>query len=301
MDLRVLRYFLTVAKEQSFTKAARQLHITQPTLSRQLAALEEELGTALFDRSGHSITLTEKGILLKRRALEIIDLEDQIVEEFKGSEEVIEGKITIGCGEFAAVEMLAEICKSYQQSYPMVQIALHTGTADTIFEMMSKGLVDIGLFMEPVNTEGLAYIRLPESDCWVVGMRPDDPLAQKEVITKEDLFGLPLILPERIGVQSELANWFGKDLAKLRVAFTSNLGTNAGVMAMHGLGYPVSIEGAAKYWGKSRLIQKHLYPEIKSGVIMAWRRNIPYSQAVQKMIEKMQEFEASEMSKRRRS
>ena len=129
----------------------------------------------------------------------------------------------------------------------------------------------------------------------------DDPLAQKEVITKEDLFGLPLILPERIGVQSELANWFGKDLAKLRVAFTSNLGTNAGVMAMHGLGYPVSIEGAAKYWGKSRLIQKHLYPEIKSGVIMAWRRNIPYSQAVQKMIEKMQEFEASEMSKRRRS
>lgn len=108
-------------------------------------------------------------------------------------------------------------------------------------------------------------------------------------------------MPERIGVQSELANWFGKDLAKLRVAFTSNLGTNAGVMAMHGLGYPVSIEGAAKYWGKSRLIQKHLYPEIKSGVIMAWRRNIPYSQAVQKMIEKMQEFEASEMSKRRRS
>ena len=179
MDLRVLRYFLTVAKEQSFTKAARQLHITQPTLSRQLAALEEELGTALFDRSGHSITLTEKGILLKRRALEIIDLEDQIVEEFKGSEEVIEGKITIGCGEFAAVEMLAEICKSYQQSYPMVQIALHTGTADTIFEMMNKGLVDIGLFMEPVNTEGLAYIRLPESDSWVVGMRPDDPLAQK--------------------------------------------------------------------------------------------------------------------------
>lgn len=235
MDLRVLRYFLTVAKEQSFTKVARQLHITQPTLSRQLAALEEELGTALFDRSGHSITLTEKGILLKRRALEIIDLEDQIVEEFKGSEEVIEGKITIGCGEFAAVEMLAEICKSYQQSYPMAQIALHTGTADTIFEMMNKGLVDIGLFMEPVNTEGLAYIRLPESDCWVVGMRPDDPLAQKEVITKEDLFGLPLILPERIGVQSELANWFGKDLAKLRVAFTSNLGTNAGVMAMHGL------------------------------------------------------------------
>lgn len=189
MDLRVLRYFLTVAKEQSFTKAARQLHITQPTLSRQLAALEEELGTALFDRSGHSITLTEKGILLKRRALEIIDLEDQIVEEFKGSEEVIEGKITIGCGEFAAVEMLAEICKSYQQSYPMVQIALHTGTADTIFEMMNKGLVDIGLFMEPVNTEGLAYIRLPESDCWWSGCVRTIRLRKKKSLQKKIFSG----------------------------------------------------------------------------------------------------------------
>lgn len=179
MDLRVLRYFLTVAKEQSFTKAAEQLHITQPTLSRQLAALEEELGTPLLNRGGHAITLTEKGILLKRRALEILDMEDKIVEEFKGDDSVLEGTVTIGCGEFAAVEILGQICRSYREKYPLVQIALHTGTADTIYEMMNKGLVDIGLFMDPVNREGLDYIRLPESDHWVVGMRPDDPLAQK--------------------------------------------------------------------------------------------------------------------------
>ena len=211
MDIRILRYFLTVAKEQNFTKAAEQLHITQPTLSRQLAALEEELGTDLFIRGSRSITLTEAGILLKRRALEIIDLEEKMLDELRVKEELIEGTITIGCGEFAAVETLAEICKAYKEKYPMVQIVLHTATADSVYEMMNQGLVDIGLFMEPVNTEGVDYIRIMESDHWVVGMKPDDPLAAKEYITKEDILDKPLILPKRPNVQNELANWFGKD------------------------------------------------------------------------------------------
>lgn len=292
MELRVLRYFLTVVKEQSFTKAAEQLHITQPTLSRQLAALEEELGTTLFNRGSHSVTLTNQGLLLKRRALEIIDLEDKIVEEFTEDEGVIEGVITIGCGEFAAVEVLAQIIKGYKAKYPMVQIAIHTGTADTIMEMMNKGLVDIGLFLEPVSTEGLDYIRIRESDQWVVGMKPDDALAKKEYITKEDLLTLPLILPERLGIQSELANWFGKDFEKLNKAFTSNLETNAGVMAMEGLGYPVSISGAAKYWRNDLIIQKKLYPEIKSSTVIAWRRHIPYSKAINLFIEEINAFEA---------
>lgn len=292
MELRVLRYFLTVAKEQSFTKAAEQLHITQPTLSRQLAALEKELGTLLFHRNGRNITLTNEGLLLKRRALEIIDLEDKIIDEFHENDEVVEGIISIGCGEFAAVEILAKICESYKKKYPLVQISLHTGTADVIYEMMNKGLVDIGLFLEPVNTDGLDYIRMQDSDHWVVGMRPDDPLAQKEYIRKEDLLNVPLILPERVGVQSELANWFGKDFEKLHIAFISNLGTNAGIMAMHGLGYPVSIEGAPRYWREDLLVQKKLYPEIKTSTVIAWRRNIPYSRAIQLFIEEINAFRA---------
>ena len=285
MDLRVLHYFLTVAREQSFTKAAEQLNITQPTLSRQLAALEEELGAKLFNRGGHQITLTNEGLLLKRRALEIVDLEDKIVSEFKGNNDSIEGKITIGCGEFLAVESLAKICKNYREKYPLVQFAIHTGTADNVLEMMNKGLVDIGLFLEPVNTQGLDYIRMPENDHWVVTMRPDDPLAEKEVITKNDLLDVPLILPERMNVQSELANWFGKDFGKLHIAFTSNLGTNAGVMALHGLGYPVSIEGAARYWRNDLVVQKRLFPELKTSTVIAWRRNIPYSPEVYRRTE----------------
>lgn len=292
MDLRVLRYFLMVAKEQSFTKAAEQLNITQPTLSRQLAALEEELGAKLFHRGGHSITLTNEGLLLKRRALEIVDLEDKILSEFKGDNEAIEGKITIGCGEFNAVEILAKICGSYREKYPLVQFALHTGTADHISEMMSKGLVDIGIFLEPVNTEGLDYIRIQGSDHWVVTMKADDPLAVKDVITKKDLIGLPLILPERTNIQSELANWFGRDFSRLNVAFTSNLGTNAGVMAIHGLGYPVSVEGAVRYWNRELLVQKRLSPEIKTSTVIAWRRNIPYSPVVSRFIEEINAYEA---------
>lgn len=292
MELRILNYFLTVAKEQSFTRAAEQLHITQPTLSRQIAALEAELGSPLFVRNGKNITLTDSGILLKRRALEILDLEERTLEELKGTEEVTEGTVTIGCGEFAAVETMAKICRQYKEKYPRVQIALHTATADIIYEMMNKGLVDVGLFMEPVDTEGLDYIRILNSDHWVVVMRPDDPLAAKPYIKKQDLCGKPLILPERMGVQSELANWFGKDFTKLDVSFTSNLGTNAGVMAMNGLGYPVSIEGATRYWRKELLVQRRLFPEITANTVIAWRRNIPYSRAVDKFLKEIHAFEA---------
>ena len=292
MELRLLRYFLTVAKEQSFTKAAEQLHITQPTLSRQMTALEDGLGITLFLRNGKRTTLTDEGILLKRRALEILNLEEKTLKELKGKEDVVEGTITIGCGEFAAVETLARICKTYKEKYPLVQIALHTATADTVYEMMKKGLVDIALFLEPMDTEGLDYIRIADCDHWCVGMRPDDPLAEKELIKKEDLIGKPLILPERMSIQNELANWFGKDFSNLQIAFTSNLGTNAGVMAANGLGYPISIEGAAKYWREDILVQRRISPEIMTSTVIAWRRNIPYSPAVSKMIEEINAFQA---------
>ena len=292
MELRLLRYFLTVAKEQSFTKAAEQLHITQPTLSRQMTALEDELEITLFLRTGKRTTLTDEGILLKRRALEILNLEEKTLKELKGKEDVVEGTITIGCGEFAAVETLARICKTYKEKYPLVQIALHTATADTVYGMMKKGLVDIALFLEPVDTEGLDYIRIADCDHYCVGMRPDDPLAEKELIKKEDLIGKPLILPERMNIQSELANWFEKDFSNLQIAFTSNLGTNAGVMAANGLGYPISIEGAAKYWREDILVQRRISPEIMTSTVIAWRRNIPYSLAVSKMIEEINAFQA---------
>lgn len=281
-----------VAKERSFTSAAKQLHITQPTLSRQLADFEKELGVSLFVRKGKTIALTQEGILLKRRALEILELEERTLEEIKGKEELIEGTITFGCGESAVIETLALIIKSYKDKYPRVQIRIHTATADRIYEMMNQGLIDIGLFVEPANIENLDYIRFKDSDHWVVGMPSVDPLAQKEYIEKSDLLDKPLIFPERVNIQSELANWFGNDFKNLHIAFTSNLGTNAAIMASYGLGYPVSIEGAAKYWKEDMIVQRRLYPEIKTSNVFAWRRNIPHSLAVQKMIEEINAYKA---------
>lgn len=291
MDIRLLRYFLAVAKEQNFSKAAQQLHITQPTLSRQILALEEELGIELFTRGKRSLVLTDEGLLLKRRALEIIELEEKMLLEIKKQDDHIEGKITIGCGEFTAMETIGKICKTYNEKYPMVQIVLHTATADCLEEMMNKGLIDIGIFLEPVDIKGYDYIRLNQSDCWVVGIRPDDPLAKKEYITKEDLLDKPLILPKRENLQIELENWFGKDIQNLIVPLTSNLGTNAGIMAMYGLGYPLSVGGAVKYWREDLLVQRKLYPEIMTNTIIAWRRNIPHSLAVKKFIKEMKVLE----------
>lgn len=292
MEIRILNYFLTVAREQNITRAAKQLHITQPTLSRQLAALEEELGTKLFVRGSRKVCLTEEGVLLKRRALEILDLEEKTIEEIKERGELIEGSVTIGCGEFDAVEELAKICESFHGKYPHVQIRIHTATADIVSDMMNQGLVDIGLFLEPVNTEGLDYMRIAERESWVICMRPGDELAQKELVTREDLKKLALILPERTNVQSELANWFGRDFEKLNIAFVSNLATNAVIMAQHGLGYPVMIEGAMRFWNEESIIRRRLDPPIYSQAVIAWRRNIPYSLAVKKFIDEIYACEA---------
>lgn len=292
MEIRVLKYFLTVAREQNITRAAETLHMTQPTLSRQLAALEEELGTTLFVRGNRNITLTEAGILLKRRALEILNLEEKTIEELRNHEELVEGSVTIGCGEFGAVESLSRICEAYRAKYPKVQIKLHTATADIIQDMMKQGLVDIGLLMEPVDTSEFEYIRLPEADSWVVTMKPDDPMAQKDAVTRDDLLDKPLILPSRLNIQSELANWFGKDFEKLNVAFVANLATNAAVMAKNGLAYPVTIEGAMKFWREDFLVNRKLYPELVSYSVLDWRRNIPYSTAARKFIEEINAFKA---------
>lgn len=292
MEIRILKYFLTVAREQNVTRAAEALHITQPTLSRQIAALEEELGTPLFERNNKKITLTKEGILLKRRALEILELEEKTVEEIQSCRELVEGSVTIGCGEYEAIETLAEICASFRSKYPKVQLHLHTATADVVRNRMTQGLVDIGLFMEPISTEGLDYVRLPIQETWVVSMRPDDPLAKKTKITKEDLLDKPLILPERTNIQSELANWFGKDYEHLNVAFVSNLHTNAAIMAKHGLGYPITVKGVMHFWKEDVLVHRELVPPLNMPTVIAWRRNIPYSQAVMKFIEEINAFQA---------
>lgn len=290
MEIRVLRYFLTVVREQSITKAAEVLHITQPTLSRQLAQMEEEIGVKLFDRGTRKIALTNEGLLLRRRAEEILQLVDKTEKELIEQEEQVEGKITIGCGEIASVQLLPELFQSFHEKYPLVSFDLYTATADQVKDQMDRGLVDVGLLLEPIDIEKYEFIRLDKKERWVVLMRPDDPFAEKEYVTARELSEVPLILPRRLRVQSELANWFGDYYENLNVLFTSNLSTNASVMVNHGLAYSIVIEGMMPFWDRSKITYRPLYPDLTATSVLAWKRGQPFSLAATKFIEHLKYF-----------
>lgn len=290
MELRVLRYFLTVVREESITKASEVLHITQPTLSRQLAQLEEKIGVKLFERGTRKIKLTKEGILLRRRAEEILQLVDKTEKELSEQEEQVEGKISIGCGEIAAVQILANLIGSFRRKYPRVSFDIFTATADLVKEQMDKGLLDMGLLLEPINIEKYDFIRWDISEKWVVLMRPDDPLVKKNAVTAKDLSELPLILPRRMNVQSELANWFGKYYDNLNIAFTGNLSTNSGIMVNSGLAYALVIEGAVPFWDQKKLTYRPLTPPLTATSVLAWKRGQPFGLAVTKFIDHIQCF-----------
>lgn len=290
MEIRVLRYFLTVVREESITKAAEVLHITQPTLSRQLAQMEEEVGVKLFHRGARRIDLTNEGILLRRRAEEILQLVDKTEKELIEQEEQVEGKISIGCGEIAAVQVLPKLIKTFREKYPQVTFDIFTATADLVKEQMDKGLLDIGLLLEPVDMEKYDFIRLDIKEKWVVLMRPDSPLAEKEFVTAKDLSELPLILPRRMNVQNELASWFGDYYDSLNVIFTSNLSTNSAIMVSNGLAYSLVIEGAVPFWDQSKVTYRPLSPSLTATSVLAWKRGQPFSLAASKFIGHMKCF-----------
>ena len=269
MEIRVLRYFLAVVREESITKASEMLHITQPTLSRQLAQMEEEIGVKLFDRGTRKIKLTNEGILLRRRAEEILQLVDKTERELVEQEEQVEGKVTIGCGEIASVRLLPELFRSFRGKYPGVSFDLFTATADLVKEQMDKGLLDIGLLLEPVDVEKYDFIRFNMKENWVVLMRSDDPLAERESVTAKELAMLPLILPRRSAVQSELASWFGDYYDKLDVVFTSNLNTNGAIMVEDGLAYSIVVEGAVSLWDQKRVTFRPLSPALTATSVFA--------------------------------
>ena len=248
MEIRVLQYFLAIAREESISRAAESLHVTQPTLSRQIAQLEEEIGAKLFERGAKRIALTREGMLLRRRAQEILALVDKTSEELSQQNQQLEGRIAIGCGEIASVEQLTELMNRFHAVHPLVHFDLFTANADQVRERMDRGLLDNGLLLEPVNIERYAFVRLDVRERWCALMPPNHPLAAKNSVTREDLAALPLILPRRQGVQAELASWFGPQFERLNVVCTSNFTSNAAALVRHGLGCALVIEVPAPLW-----------------------------------------------------
>lgn len=290
MELRTLRYFLTVAREEGINRAAQVLHITQPTLSRQMAQLEEEMGVKLFLRGTKKITLTDEGMLLRRRAEEILDMVDRTERELTQQDEVVEGRIVIGGGELAAMQVLPQIIQSFQKKYPLVTYDLFTGNADLVKERMERGLIDIGVLLEPVDVEKFDFIRLASKERWVALLPPHDPLLEKPSVTPQDLAGKPLILPSRSNVQNEVVNWFGNCFREENVRFTSNFGTNGALMVRQGLACSLVVEGAIPFWDREELDYRPLSPALTASSVFAWKKHQPFSLATAKFLEHMRCF-----------
>lgn len=284
MEIRVLRYFLAVVQEESITKAAETLHITQPTLSRQLAQLEEEVGVRLFDRGARRIALTSEGLLLRRRAEEILELVDKTERELTEQEETVAGTVSVGCGDLAAVQLLPGLFRSFRRRYPAVTFDLYTATADSVKDRMDRGLTDVGLLLEPIDMEKYDYVRLNQREEWVAVMRPDSPLARLERITPQDLRGIPLILPHRQRVRSELAGWFGEEFGRLNVLLTSNLPSNSSVMVHEGLACAILIRGSVSFWDPEKITYRPLSPRLEATSVLAWKRKQPFSPAASRFL-----------------
>lgn len=281
MEIRVLSYFLMVAREENITKAAKLLHITQPTLSRQLMQLEEELGARLFNRSNHRIILTEDGMLLKRRAQELISLADKTKREFIREENQLAGEISIGCGELSSVSCLSSLIASFREAYPQVRYELFSGNVDNVKDRMERGLLDIGLFSEPAEISKYEFIRMPVKETWGILVRGDSPLAAKEAVRPEDLAEVPLLTAKRELVQNELVNWFGDYSERMEIIMTYNLLYNAAMMVKQGIGAALCLKLENQF---ENLCFVPLSPQLELGSVLAWKKNQVFSPAASAFI-----------------
>ena len=282
MELRVLNYFLVVAREENITKAAQLLHVTQPTLSRQLMQLEEELGVELFHRGKHSVRLTEDGMLLRRRAQELISLSEKTKLELQHGEEMPAGEIAIGCAETKSMAFLSEKMASFRQKNPLVQFSIYSAIADDIKERIEKGLLDMGLLMEPVDISKYEFIRLPMKERCGVLVREDSPLAEKEFVTPEDLLGVPLLMARRELVRNELASWFGAAFERMEIAATFTLIVNAAFMVEQGLGAALCFDLGVAF---HHLRFVPLLPRMEVGSVLVWKKNQTFSAAQTQFIQ----------------
>ena len=272
----MLKYFLLVAREENITKAANLLHLTQPTLSRQLMQLEEELGVQLFRRSKHRIILTEEGMLLRRRAEEIVALADKTKDDLQRREQQLSGAVAVGSGELQSSRFLAQLLTAFQEKNPLVSFAIYSGNSDNIKERIERGLLDVGLLQEPVDITKYRFVRTPGREQWGVLVREDLELASRERVGPADLAAVPLILPERETVQNELLNWFGPYAERLHVTATGNLLYNLASLARDSGSGVLTLNLGCTYPGL-RFVP--LDPVLESNTVLVWKKAQTFSAA----------------------
>lgn len=287
MELRTLRYFLAVAQEENITKAADILHVTQPTLSRQMMDLERELGVTLMLRGKNGLTLTDDGIFFRQRAQEIVELADRLEKSFVERQNNISGMVVIGASETVGSQTLARLIKEFSGKYPAVQFTLYNETVDNIKDRLDKGLVDIGLLLEPVDVTKFDYVRLSQQDTWGLLVRDDHPLTEKESLTADDVAPYPLILPLRDNIRVEIIHWLGRDEKELTIPLFYTLLSNAALMVAEGLGCAFCMDGALAIRSDPRLRFIPLEPRRVTHSVLVWKKNKIFSPATSLFIQEI--------------
>ncbi len=282
MELRVLGYFLAVAREENFTRAAEQLHVTQPTLSRQIADLETELGVKLFTRKNHSIVLTEDGMLLKHRAQEILSLVDRTKRDFLYKKEALQGTITIGSGEFLSTGILTDCIAAFRKKYPLVRYEFYSGNAVNLKDSIERGLLDVGLMMEPVDIRKYEFLSMPIQEEWGALVREDSLLAEKDWITPEDLVGIPVVAATSDIAQNTFGKWLGAQREKVDIIATENLLYNGAMFAQSNISAAIGIRLNCRYTGLKFL---PFFPSLRTTTALAWKKEQIFSSATTAFLE----------------
>jgi DNA-binding transcriptional LysR family regulator len=286
LEIRVLRYFLAVAQEGSVTRAARALHLTQPTLSRQIRELEEELGQTLFSRGGRELSLTREGLLLRQRAEEIVGLAEITEKEFRSlGEKTVSGDLSLGCGESKALSFVTDALKVLQDEHPLIIPHFFSGNGEIVMDRLDKGLLDFAVLMGAENTERYYSLPLPNHDTWGLLMDKDDPMAQKKAITAEDLLDIPLILSSQSLSRDELSGWLGFPMSRLHIAATYTLLFNGSLMVRSGLGYALCFDHIAPS-GKD---SPFAFRPLTSPLSLVWKKHQILSAPAEAFLAKIRE------------
>ncbi|AEC01784.1 LysR family transcriptional regulator [Parasphaerochaeta coccoides] len=279
MDIRVLQYFLAVAREQSISGAAEQLNMTQPPLSRALKDMEDELGKTLFIRGNRRITLTDEGLILRKRAEEIVDLMEKAKAEVMASNEEIGGDVYFGGGESEGMRFLVGIMKQFQRDCPKIRYHIFSGNSYDVTERLDKGLIDFGVLFEPVTLSKYDNLRLPEADIWGVLMRKDAPLADLDVIRPENLRGIPLVCSKQMLDENGLSGWLGHGCEKLNVVATYNLINTPKLMVEEGIGSAICFDRLVGVPHDGDLCFRPLEPRLEAGMSLVWKKYQVFSKA----------------------
>ena len=285
MDTRVLKYFLTVAQTNNITKAAKQLHVTQPTLSRQIMDLEHELNTTLFDRNQRRMQLTRAGVLFQRRATTILQLLDQTEEELHQKGDDLTGTVSLGCVVSSASAFLMQLVNQFQHQHPDVFFNLFDGDGDVLRRQIDEAETELACLIEPVEAAKYHYLVLPVHEQWGIILRADDPLAHRKSFTKDDLSKLPLIIPHRNIVRDQVSDILKLDLRKLNAKVSNNLPNNAMELIRSGQYYGLAIGGILNLYHDPSLAFVPFSPATSTGHVLVWKKNRTLSPAAEAFLQ----------------